>query len=186
MARATFVKKAAKDYPEHGIKKGESYWWWSFRFGGKFYSKKEPRPSQLTQSEFASTVLALQEAADDDGPTTIEEFESKRDELVSSLQDLASETREKFDNMPEGLQQGDTGSLLEERADAVDQAESDISCVEVDFDESDFEIEREEDESDEDFEDRQKEVEQEKEEKLEEAVSSAWEEVKDLLSGIEV
>lgn len=26
MARANFVKAARKDYPEHGIKKGESYY----------------------------------------------------------------------------------------------------------------------------------------------------------------
>ncbi len=47
MARAHFVKAAAKDHPEHGIKKGESYWWWAFRsaYGSrKVYSKTQPKP----------------------------------------------------------------------------------------------------------------------------------------------
>ncbi len=42
MAKATFVKKAQKDYPEFGIKKGDSYWHWAFAFGPKYKSKTQP------------------------------------------------------------------------------------------------------------------------------------------------
>jgi len=61
MARANFVKAAAKDYPEQGIKKGDSYYWWKFRHGGKRYSKTMPKQSQLTQSEFLSGVWSVEE-----------------------------------------------------------------------------------------------------------------------------
>jgi len=65
MAQAHFVKRARKDYPEDDIKKGDSYWWWAFmvcgRGGPKHRSKKEPRPSQLTQSDFLSTVMSVEE-----------------------------------------------------------------------------------------------------------------------------
>jgi len=47
MARAT-QQRARKDYPAQGIKKGDSYWKWSFRFGGTFKSLTKPQPSQLT------------------------------------------------------------------------------------------------------------------------------------------
>jgi hypothetical protein len=52
MARAHFVKKARKAIPGTDIKKGDSYYWWKFRFGGKRTSKTAPKASQLTQSEF--------------------------------------------------------------------------------------------------------------------------------------
>jgi len=86
MARATFVKSARKDYPDHGIKKGESYWHWAFMQGGrggaKRYSKTEPRPSQLTQSEFWGNVLGLQEGSGatpdlDDSESQIEDIKSQ-------------------------------------------------------------------------------------------------------------
>ena len=34
MPRVHFVKKARKDYPSTGIQKGDSYYWWQFRYGG--------------------------------------------------------------------------------------------------------------------------------------------------------
>ena len=61
MARAKFVKAAAKDYPEHGIKKGESYYWWQLFKRPKQYSKTAPRQSQLTGSSFLSTVYSIEE-----------------------------------------------------------------------------------------------------------------------------
>jgi len=67
MAHATFVKSARKAIPDHGIKVGDSYYWWKFRFGGKHISRYWPRPSQLTQSEFYSTLYGCQETIEDLG-----------------------------------------------------------------------------------------------------------------------
>lgn len=119
MPRVNYVK-AAKDYPDSDIKKGEFYYWWKFRFGGKYRSKTRPRASQLTQSEFLSTMYDLQ-----DRHAAIEL--NDLDSAVAELRNIAEEVREqgeecndRKENMPEGLQQGSTGELLEERYEQCD------------------------------------------------------------------
>jgi hypothetical protein len=118
MAKATFVKKAQKDYPDHDIKKGESYYWWRLMVGGrggpKQYSKTSPRRSQLTNSEFLGTIYDIEDDLGNltAGPNLQEDVQ----DLANRLNELADETEEKFNNMPDGLQQGDTGQMLEERA----------------------------------------------------------------------
>lgn len=69
-------QKAAKDYPDQGIQKGDTYFKWSFRYGGTHKSKTYPRPSQLTQSKH-STVYAALEIVQDlcaDAQATIEDI----------------------------------------------------------------------------------------------------------------
>ena len=86
MPRVYFVKKARKDYPV-GIKKGDSYYWWKFRYGGIHRSKTRPRPSQLTQSEFLSTIYAIIEEIQD---VTITDFNSI-EELKEFIEEKAEE-----------------------------------------------------------------------------------------------
>ena len=121
MARATFVQKARKDIPDAGIKAGESYYWWKFRFGGKRYSKVAPKRSQLTQSSFYATIYDIEDevigkAEANDG------LESVRDDVVSQLEDLKSECESNLENIPENLKEGSSGQLLHERIDALDNA----------------------------------------------------------------
>lgn len=173
MASVTFVKKAMKDYPDHGIKKGESYYWWKFRFGGKHYSRTPPRQSQLTQSEFWGTVWGTQEGIDDEATKLradhakwsaehaddlsklaehiatehgddssacdpkecesrpeIEEFPwsdySAIEDAKSQMEDLSSECDDKRSNMPDSLQDSESGQRLEERQQAADDAASEL------------------------------------------------------------
>lgn len=65
MPRVTFVKKARKAIKAYDIKKGDSYYHWSFRRGGKRISKTHPRPSQLTQSEYFGAVYSSLENLED-------------------------------------------------------------------------------------------------------------------------
>jgi hypothetical protein len=131
MARAHFVKKAAKDYPNSGIKKGESYYWWQFRSrygrGSKHMSKTPPKASQLTQSDFWSRVYQLQEREQ----PAFDDIESDLDDIKSEIEQLRDEQQEKLDNMPEGLQQGPTGEMLQERYDALDSVYSDLDSVDI-------------------------------------------------------
>jgi hypothetical protein len=117
MAKANFVKKARKAIPSAGIQKGDSYYWWSFRFGGKHYSKSQPRQSQLTGSEFLSRIYSIQEQMGDlssDLPN--EELEELVRSFVDELRELAGEQEDKLNNMPDGLQQGSmVGELLQNR-----------------------------------------------------------------------
>jgi len=138
MAKVHEVKHARKAIPSAGIKVGDPYFWWKFMVGGrggaKRVSKTYPRRSQTTQSEFYAAVYDLEDRLAD---MKAENYETT-DDLKSDLEDIASEARalgeeqgEKFDNMPEGLRQGDTGQLLEERRDACEAWADELDAIEV-------------------------------------------------------
>lgn len=149
MARAHFVKSARKDYPSAGIKKGESYWWWKFRYGSKRMSKTQPTRSQLTQSAFYGQVYDLQ-----DRIAGLEASDSLPDEvsdIADELRSLGEECSSNRDNMPEQLQDSDSGSLLQERADAMEAAADEFEGIDFDPPDEPEEPVREEDEDDEMF-----------------------------------
>lgn len=135
MARAMFVKAARKKIPENvcgikgGIKKGQSYYWWKFRRGGKHWSLTSPRRSQLTASAFYATLYDIQDTLA--AVTDKAELESARDEAAEALRELASEQEEKRSNMPEPLQEGPTGELLQERQSACEAAADALDAVDV-------------------------------------------------------
>ena len=124
--QAHYVKSAAKDYPHAGIQKGEPYWWWKPWRMAKQMSKTRPKPSQLASSDFARGVLAAVEALEAwSGPWT----ESDRDDLVGEMEELRDAEQEKFDNLPEGLQQGDTGVMLEDRVAMLDDWSGELESL---------------------------------------------------------
>lgn len=107
-------RKARKDYPSSGIKKGDMYYYTSLKMqrGGLVKRSLTPfKPSQLTNSPFKSGFLSIGEGWEDgdrDGAAMREAAEAMRE--------VGTECQDSFDNMPEGLQQGDTGQMLENRA----------------------------------------------------------------------
>lgn len=157
MARANFVKSARKEIPEAGIKVGDSYWWWKFKNRPRSVSKSKPKRSQLTQSSFYSSIYDLE---DDVIGSAIADntLPDLRDDVVSQLEDLRDEAQSSLDNMPEGLQEGPTGQLLQERVDALENAINEFESLELyEPDDDDLvidDIEREENDSDEDFQQR--------------------------------
>jgi len=120
------------------IAKGESYYWWQFKNSPKQFSKERPKNSQLTQSNFLSQLYALEEKIEEFSCDNREDFESFRDEVKEEIEQLRDECQESLDNMPEGLQQGSTGELLQERIDAMDSWASEIENIECDYDEDDL------------------------------------------------
>ncbi len=113
MPRVT-QRKARKDYPNQGIKKGDTYYYTSLKtHGGGIVKRslKPFKPSQLTNSPYKSGYLAAQESWED-GDKNGEAMRS----VAEALREIGSECQDNFDNMPEGLQQGDTGQMLENRA----------------------------------------------------------------------
>lgn len=129
MPRVNLVKHAARDYPEHGIQKGESYYWWKFRYGGKHMSKTFPKQSQLTQSSYLSSIYELREREFDGG---FDDAESFLDEIKGDLEQIRDDCQGNLDNMPEGLQQGSTGELLQERIDKCDEVINELESVSID------------------------------------------------------
>lgn len=123
-------RKARKDYPAQGIKAGDMYFTWKTRMTvGKSYvgrvhrSLTQPVLSQLTSSAWRIGLDAVSQsvaaAEDPDGLRAAAE----------ELRELGNEQREKFDNMPEGLQQGDTGQTLEQQAADCESAADEIEAA---------------------------------------------------------
>lgn len=119
------------------INVGEPYVFWAFMVGGRGgpkivrCGKPQCRPtrSDLTQSEFYSQLYAIQDSGF--GCETLEELESARDEKAEELRNLGQEQQDKLDNMPDGLRDGDTGQLLQERADACEEVASELESIDV-------------------------------------------------------
>lgn len=133
MPKVNFVKAAAKD--NRVAKKGESYYWWKFRFGGKHMSKTPPRPSQLTQSDFLSRQMELEERIAELTADTYEQLKADVDEIVMEIRALGEEQEEKLNNMPDSLQQSPTGELLENRASACEDWAGELEEVDLEKEE---------------------------------------------------
>jgi hypothetical protein len=123
-----FVQKAAKDHPEIGVAKGESYYHWSFRYGGMHKSKTKPRPSQLTQSKLSS-VYAANEALED----AVDACDNPGD-LPDALRECADEVRSVADEYSDaaeamgaaGEQHTDSADQLNDYADELESAADEI------------------------------------------------------------
>lgn len=125
MARAV-QKKAAKDYPDSGIKKGDLYWYVKIKLqrGGIVKRSLKPfRRSQLTMSDYLGQLYDWEDAKNE-----IESMDSAQ-ELADTIRELGEEQQGKYDNMPESLQQGDTGQMIEQRAQACETAAEEIEAV---------------------------------------------------------
>lgn len=142
-------QKAAKDYPNEGIRKGDVYYKWSLRPGGRgrgmlYRSKEYPKPWQLTSSPFLQQQYQIEHA--------IGEVDSAEDakELVEQIRELGEEAQGSLDNMPESLQYSPTGELLEERANACEEWASELESAIDDYEN----VDEEEDEDGEELESR--------------------------------
>ena len=130
MPRVHKVNSARKDYPNHGIKKGDTYYWWKFRFGGKRVSLYYPKRSQLTQSAFLGTIYDIED--DLAAANSESDLQSLVESCISDLEELRDEQEEKRDNMPEQLQDSPTGELLQERYDALDDMITELEGLSFD------------------------------------------------------
>src|SRR5687768_5532152 len=171
MPRVTIVKAARKAQGTCGkcsakISVGDGYRWWKFRYGGRRVRcvKPEcaPRAGDLTQSAFYSQLYDIQDsfqAAVDN--QSADDLRAAADELRS----LGEECSSYRDNMPDSLQDSETGELLQTRADECESRASDIESAADELENlpepdgwqqyaEDEAIEREEDESDAAFESR--------------------------------
>lgn len=170
MPKVTKIERAGKDYPEFGIKKGDTHYVWAIKMqrGGVVRrSKAYPRQSQLTMSEYKIQAHQLNEQIEDfhhDG--TIQSVSSFLEELISDTENLRDEQQEKLDNMPEGLQQGSTGEMIQARIDAIEAFLSELENI----DEPDFEADGEEVEETEDSVDSDGKTEEELADEFEEAI----------------
>ena len=120
-------RKAAKDYPDHGIAKGDLYYYTKIKTGprsSRVLRSKEPfKRSQLTSSEFLGQLYDIE-----DSLAALTDIGEARD-LAESLRELGQEQQDKLDNMPEGLQESETGELLRTRAEGCEAAADSIEEI---------------------------------------------------------
>lgn len=120
-------QKANKDYPAQGIKKGQIYYSWKFRYGGKRMSLTYPKPSQLTQSEYLGAVYDFQERIQ--SMSNEEILNGGLEDLYQEIETLKDETEEKKSNMPEQLQEVGSGEILTQRIDDLETFLSELDTV---------------------------------------------------------
>lgn len=176
MPRVHYVKKAQKDHPRCGVKKGEPYYWWKFNFGPRMESKTPPKPSQLTRSAFKSTMIEIEERIQGVGTDT--EFETEVDSIKTDLENLLDETQGSLDNMPEGLQQGGSGEMLSNRVEEVQNMIDELDGIDLEVDEMDIRAGAEEDYLKGVGKDDKDQLREEQVDEMEEAVNDALEERK--------
>lgn len=80
---------------------------------------------ELSSSEYVQGVGRVCECWEEDYGCDEDTAQSIADELSNILDD----TQDSLDNMPEGLQEGDTGQLLQERIDNLDEAISELESI---------------------------------------------------------
>ena len=134
MARANFVKKARKDYPEHGIKKGESYYWWKFNFSKtRHFSKTSPTRTQLTHSGFLQSVYAIEDRINEfQSTSSLDSIEGDIEDTVNEIENLKDECKESLGNMPEALQESSSsGQMLAERIEALENWVSELQGIDL-------------------------------------------------------
>ena len=126
------------------IEKGDPYVYWQFAYSPVSVRCASPscypKSSELTRSEFYSTLYEIQER---NVPDELDEMESFIEEIKGDLETLRDEQQEKLDNMPDGLRDGDTGQLLQERYDNVDNAVNELESIDLEFEEPEVEKEEE-------------------------------------------
>lgn len=128
-------QKAAKDYPDIGVKKGEKYFKWSFRYGGTHKSKTYPRASQLTQSKY-SEVYAAQENVSD----VCASSECALQDIIDVCRDAAEQIRavgEEYLEADEAMGGHQSGSNYE-RSEYCEQGASDYEELADTFDGIEF------------------------------------------------
>ena len=153
---------AAKDYPDHGIAKGDTYYKWSLRPGGRgkgttYRSKTPPKPSQLTSSPFLKEMHDIQDRIDGltlvvekiyndiEIESAIADVQSEIEAICDDIDALSEQPQESLDNMPESLQAGPTGELLQGRVDECESWQSELESA------KDNAPDRDDDQSDEDY-----------------------------------
>lgn len=133
MPKVHFVKSARKADPSNDIEVGDSYYYWTFRYGGKRKSKTPPSRSQLTQSSFLQQLYDLQ-----DKQWNSEDLESEIQEFIQSLEELKDECEISLDNIPEQLREAPAGETLQERIDNLEDWISELESIETEIDEEEL------------------------------------------------
>jgi len=110
------------------IEPGERYFYYKFRYGGKYTHCKlhPPRASELTQSKMSGVYAAVEGAEDalallQKKNGTVEDVQAVLETAADEVESIRDEYQDSLDNMPEGLQGSSTGEAIQEKIDALEE-----------------------------------------------------------------
>lgn len=129
-----YTKKAAKDYPEHGIKRGDVYYEWCFYRQKPNKSKTYPRESELVSDEDFASALAVFEQFDPNAEVTYDNLQ----EMISTLTEARDNMESRYDDLNDGLRAGSVGTTLEERKDQISSTIDTLENIISDLDDEDY------------------------------------------------
>ena len=118
MTTLHFVRRARKARPEHGIRKGMSFFWWQFAYGEKQYSLTKPRRSQYaTRSDFLREMYDVEDevnALAGDPADVIDALGEFADRVAA----LGDDANDRLENNRAAFPGSNKIELLENRVDA--------------------------------------------------------------------
>ena len=146
-------QKARKEYEcsnsscKKLIKVGDEY----YRFSqSRFHPLRilclgcKPTRSQMTSSEFMSTLYDIEDSLAGLSVENMEEAQGCIETMIGELEGLRDETEDKLGNIPDQLQEAPVGELLQGRVDSVEEMINELEDIETDIDEELSEEEKEE------------------------------------------
>lgn len=129
-ARVHHVKKARKSNKNLGIKKGQEYWWWKFRYGGKHISHTKPafeRAEQLTEHQGNMRDFEnRKDKLENDWEGTLEEWNAEKEELEGAITEWLDELNSRKDNLPEQFQET---HILNEQIEEIENIENEVQSL---------------------------------------------------------
>ncbi len=132
-------KKAGKDYPLDGIKKGDTYYSWSFFRQNPTRSLTPPKASQLTQAPYGQALAAMEGLHGDvDGgvlsaDSTLEDVQAMLETAADEITNVAEEYRESAANIEDGFGHATEGSEMREQyAEELDSFADEVRDLSID------------------------------------------------------
>lgn len=125
------VKKARKDFPEWGIRRGQPYWWWRPRNVGTVKSPRPPNRADLTGSD---KLARLYEAEDSlpvliDTDIDLHETPGRLLSIAVIIGQVADEYETSANNLPESLQYSDFADGMRNRVDGIRKVKGDVESA---------------------------------------------------------
>jgi cell division septum initiation protein DivIVA len=115
------------------IQAGQTYYTWSFRYGGTYYQHERcgfPRPSQLTQSKVSAIYAAVEAAEDELARLTWEDAGKDAQEILGPVAETAREVAQEYRDAAESM--GSAGEEMEAKADNIESWADELESVTVD------------------------------------------------------
>lgn len=134
MGKIKMIQKSRKDYKcsKCGkiIPKGSSYWKGELNFHPSIYRclKCGLKNYEVTTSSYVSQVGEIVE----DWSESYSAEEGCWEEISSALGEIRDELECNLENMPEQLQESETGQLLQERIESLESVMSDLENADID------------------------------------------------------